>query len=74
MTGRIQYLIGDRAALSRTWRHWGIVAKADPTDPEFVEHSAPIYGIDAGGRIATVYTANFRPSQIVHDVPLLASQ
>ena len=74
MTGRIDYLIGDRAALSRTWRHWGVVAKADPTDPEFVEHSAPIYGIDAGGRIATVYTPHFRPSQIVHDVPLLASQ
>ncbi len=74
MTGRMLYLIGNRASLSRTWRHWGVIAKADPTDPEFVEHSAPIYGIDATGKIVTVYTPRFRPSQIVHDVPLLASQ
>ncbi len=73
MTGRMQFLVGDRAALSRTWRHWGVIAKADPTDPEFVEHSAPIYGIDAAGKIVTVYTPRFRPSQIVHDVPLLTS-
>ena len=74
MTGKMQFLIGSRAALSRTWKHWGVIAKADPTDPEFVEHSAPIYGIDATGKIATVYTPQFKPSQIVHDVPLLAQQ
>ncbi len=74
MTGKMLYLIGKRSALSQTWRHWGVVAKADPTDPEFVEHSAPIYGIDAAGKIATVYPPHFRPSQIVHDAPLLASQ
>jgi protein SCO1 len=74
MTGKMQFLIGSRAALSRTWKDWGVIAKTDPSDPEFVEHSAPIYGIDASGKIATVYTPRFRPSRIVHDVPLLARQ
>ncbi|MFN8160233.1 MAG: SCO family protein [Solirubrobacterales bacterium] len=73
MRGRMRFLIGSRAELRRTWRRWDVVAKADPTDPEFVEHSAPIYGIDARGRIVTVYTPSFEPAQIVHDAPLLSS-
>ena len=42
--------------------------------PDVVEHSAEVYGIDASGKITTVYPANFQPRTIVHDVPLLASQ
>jgi protein SCO1/2 len=74
MTGRMLYLLGDRRRLQRTWRAWDVVARADPTDPEFVEHSAPVFGITASGRLTTVYSPNFRPAQIVHDVPLLASR
>ncbi|MGZ8665885.1 MAG: SCO family protein [Solirubrobacterales bacterium] len=74
MTGKMQFLIGDRAALSRTWKQWGVIAKRDPTDPESVEHSAPIYGINTSGEIATSYTPHFRPAQIVHDAPLLAQR
>ncbi len=76
MTGRMQYLIGSRRQLERTWSAWGISSKSAKSkkDPDAVEHSALIYGIDASGRMTTLYPANFKPSQIVHDVPILASR
>jgi hypothetical protein len=36
--------------------------------------SALIYGISAGGKVTTLYPAEFTPAQIVHDVPILASE
>jgi protein SCO1/2 len=74
MTGRMRYLIGSRPQLERVWKAWDIVAKEDPKNPDFVEHSALIYGISANGEITTLYPATFKPRQIVHDVPLLAAQ
>lgn len=76
MTGRMEYLLGSRPQLMRTWRAWNILAKGPPTgsSPDRVAHSALIYGISASGKITTLYPSNFRPSQIVHDVPILASQ
>jgi protein SCO1/2 len=76
MTGRMEYLIGSRPQLEKTWSDWKIVAKSSPEkgDPDAVEHSALIYGINASGRITTLYPSNFKPQQIVHDVPILASQ
>ena len=71
MTGKMQYLIGSPAELRKTWTDWGIVAKRAKTGRDLVEHSALVYGIAADGRITTLYPANFDPSQIVHDVPLL---
>ncbi len=76
MTGRMEYLIGSRPQLERVWRDWYIVSKATPTksSPDAVEHSALTYGISASGKITTLYPASFKPAQIVHDVPILASQ
>jgi protein SCO1/2 len=71
MTGQMQYLIGSPAELRKTWTDWGIVAKRAKTGRDLIEHSALVYGIAADGRITTLYPANFDPSQIVHDVPLL---
>jgi protein SCO1 len=71
MTGRMQYLIGSRKELGRVWKSWNIVAKPDKAGRDLVEHSALVYGIAADGKITTLYPANFEPSQIVHDVPLL---
>lgn len=71
MTGRMQYLIGNRAELGHVWTDWNIVAKPDKAGRDLVEHSALIYGIAADGKVTTLYPANFSPSQIVHDVPLL---
>jgi protein SCO1 len=74
MTGRMEYLIGSRSQLERVWRRWGILAKADPSSPDAVEHSALIYGIAASGKVLTLYPANFKPAWIVQDVPKLAGQ
>jgi protein SCO1/2 len=74
MTGRMRYLIGSRPQLERVWRAWFIVSKSDPKKPELVAHSALIYGISGSGKITTLYPASFAPQQIVHDVPILASQ
>jgi protein SCO1/2 len=74
MTGRMEYLIGSRPQLQAVWKRWGILAKADPSSPDAVEHSALIYGISASGKVMTLYPANFKPSDIVQDVPKLAAQ
>ena len=76
MTGRMEYLIGSAPQLEKVWKAWGIVSKSTPTkgNPDAVEHSALIYGISGSGKITTLYPANFKPAQIVHDVPILASQ
>jgi hypothetical protein len=75
MTGRVQYLIGSRPELEQVWHNWSIVSKSDPSrrDPDAVEHSALIYGISGSGKITTLYPSNFKPQQIVHDVPLPAA-
>jgi protein SCO1/2 len=74
MAGRMDYLIGSQAELGRVWKQWNIVAKPDKANPDLVEHSAEIYGISAGGKLTTLYPANFKPQQLVHDVPLLAQE
>jgi protein SCO1/2 len=75
MTGRMDYLIGSRPQLENVWADWNIKQKNDPSNknPDAVEHSALIYGISGTGDITTLYPANFKPGQIVHDVPKLAS-
>jgi protein SCO1 len=73
MTGRMDYLIGSRPQLERTWKAWGIGAQVSKKSPEQVEHSAYVFGIDAGGMVETLYPGNFKPGAIVDDVPLLAT-
>ena len=76
MTGRMQYLIGSRPKLEKVWANWHIISKnsSKKGNPDAVEHSALIYGITGSGQLKTVYPANFKPKQVVHDVPILASQ
>ena len=52
MTGRMQYLIGSRHELEKTWTDWNIITKdsSKKGNPDAVEHSALIYGISARGR------------------------
>jgi protein SCO1/2 len=73
MTGQMQYLIGNQHQLGTTWVAWGITSTPDKTSPGVVDHTALIYGINAHGRIATIYPSNFAPAEIVHDVPILAA-
>lgn len=72
MTGRMKYLIGSKAELGRVWKDWNIVAKPAKAGRDLVEHSALLYGIGADGKVMTLYAANFKPAELVHDVPLLA--
>jgi protein SCO1/2 len=74
MLGRMDYLIGSRRELGRVWKAWGIAARPDRANPDLVEHSALIYGISAGGKVTTLYPSNFKPAEVVHDVPLLAAR
>lgn len=74
MLGRMDYLIGTRAQLQPVWKEWGILANADPKNPDAVEHSALIYGITGSGKVQTLYPSNFKPADVVHDVPRLAAQ
>jgi protein SCO1 len=74
VTGIMRYLVGSKGALGATWKNWGIVAAPAASNPELIEHTSPIYGVSASGKITTLYPANFKPDQIVHDVPLLARQ
>jgi hypothetical protein len=48
-------------------------SERDAKNPDFVEHSGLVYGITASGKRAVLYSASFKPAQIAHDVPLLAS-
>jgi protein SCO1/2 len=75
MTGRMQYLIGSPKELGQTWQKWGVGSEKDASQPEFINHSALVYGITASGVLKTVYIgSSFKPSEIAHDAPLLASQ
>jgi protein SCO1 len=75
MTGRMQYLIGSPKELGQTWQKWGVGSENDGSQPEFINHSALVYGITASGVLKTVYIgSSFKPSEIAHDAPLLASQ
>jgi protein SCO1 len=75
MTGRMQYLIGSPRELGRVWEAWGVGSERDAQQPDIVNHSALVYGVTASGKLRTVYIgSSFKPSEIAHDVPLLASQ
>ncbi len=73
-TGKMQYLIGDKKELAAAWKAWGVGAERDAGNPDLIEHSGLVYGITGSGKRLTIYAANFKPSEIAHDVPLLAAQ
>ncbi len=74
MTGRMQYLIGSAHELASVWKAWGVGSERDAQQPQFVNHTGLVYGITGSGKRLTVYAASFQPSEIAHDVPLLAAR
>jgi protein SCO1/2 len=74
MTGRMQYLIGSASELARVWKAWGVGSERDAGQPQFINHTGLIYGVTASGKRLTLYAASFQPSEIAHDVPLLAAR
>jgi protein SCO1/2 len=73
MTGKMKYLIGSADALGAVWEKWGIGSRRESADPALVAHTALVYGITGKGKIVTIYPTTFKPSQVVHDVPILAA-
>ena len=73
MAGRMQYLVGSAAQLSRVWSAWGVGSRREAGRRELIAHDGLVYGVSASGKLTTVYPANFEPSEIVHDVPKLAA-
>ena len=68
-TGRVDYLLGSRPQLEAAWSRWGIDARVDPANPELVEHSGVIWGVDPKGRRVTFYPASgFDVTDIESDV------
>jgi protein SCO1/2 len=74
MTGRMQYLIGSAKELGSVWQAWGVGSERDAQQPQFINHTGLVYGITASGKRLAIYDPEFKPSEIAHDVPLLASQ
>jgi len=74
MTGRMQYLIGSAPELAHVWKEWNVGSEQDAQQPQLVNHSGLVYGISASGKLTTLYAANFKPSDIAHDAPLLSAQ
>jgi len=73
MTGRMQYLVGSARELGAVWAAWGVGSERDAEKPQFINHSGLIYGIGGSGKRITIYAPSFQPSEIAHDVPLLAA-
>ncbi|HYM45708.1 MAG TPA: SCO family protein [Solirubrobacteraceae bacterium] len=73
MTGRMEYLIGSGKQLAPVWKAYDIAAQGTPNSRE-VSHTALVYGITGKGVRLALYDAEFKPSEIAHDVPLLAAR
>jgi protein SCO1/2 len=74
LVGEMQYLIGNAHELGQVWTDWNVGSQADASQPDLINHSGLVYGIAASGKLKTLYPGNFKPSDIVHDIPgLLAS-
>ena len=74
LTGKVRYLLGTRAQLSRVWLAWRSASQSVKGRADQVAHSSAVYGIDGHGLIRTLYPATpLDPKSIVHDVPLLAA-
>jgi protein SCO1 len=74
LTGRMQYLIGSARELAPVWQAWGVGSSRDVEQPQFINHTGLVYGVTASGMRLTVYSPEFKPAELVHDVPLLAAQ
>jgi protein SCO1 len=72
LVGKMDYLIGDPQQLGPVWEAWNVGSEVEASNPEYIAHSALVYGISSSGRLVTIYPANFKPSQIIHDLPKLA--
>ncbi|HEX3509462.1 MAG TPA: SCO family protein [Solirubrobacteraceae bacterium] len=74
LAGEGRYLIGSASQLVPVWKAWNVGSEKDVSSPDLVNHSALIYGIGADQHIYTIYSSNFEPGQIIHDLPALLAR
>jgi protein SCO1 len=74
LTGEASYLIGTASQLVPVWKAWRVGSQRDTSRPDLVNHSAFVFGVSAHGKLVTIYPANFKPNDIVHDVPALLAR
>jgi protein SCO1 len=73
VAGFVDYLIGSRPALERTWADWGVATDVPTDDPELIEHTSLIYGVSASGELVTAYPVGFESAAVARDLPRLAA-
>jgi protein SCO1/2 len=78
MLGRMDYLIGSRKQLAPVWKAYDVAVGGSPESRESpegrrVSHTAIVYGITGKGAELALYDQLFKPSEVAHDVPLLAA-
>lgn len=71
LTGDMQYLVGSKHELVKSWRAYAVGVRGAPGSTDLA-HSSVVYGITGLGKQAVVYMPNFPISSVVHDVPVLA--
>src|SRR3984957_2555735 len=47
VAGRMQYLIGSAKELGAVWKAWGVGAEQDAEQPQLVNHTGLVYGVEA---------------------------
>ena len=78
------FMTGTRAQLAQVWANYGIVAQTtnpqgtptapSVTDPELVEHSAPIFLIDKHGNVRALLPLDFKASDLATDLNRLLAE
>jgi protein SCO1/2 len=71
-SGEIDWLLGSQTELKRVWNAWSIVPKRKANDPEVIEHSAELFGIDRQGNIRVLFPVNVRPPALAKGMERLA--
>lgn len=70
--GFVEYLVGSRAELEAAWADWGVATEVPRDNPELIEHTALIYGVNASGELVTAYPVGFDAATVARDLPRLA--
>lgn len=70
--GFVDYLVGSRAELEATWADWGVATEVPTDNPELIEHTSLIYGVNSSGELVTAYPVGFDPAAVARDLPRLA--
>ena len=71
MTGRMKFLTGSVGELAPVWKSWNVGTTRDAGNPDLIAHTALVYGVSASGKLMTIYSNDFGPSEIIHDLPKL---